>query len=445
MTNNKINYGSKLNLSIISLAILLTFSGCDNEKSSVITPGEKNLWEYINSSATHTVLAQLIEGTSIQSTLSGMSAYTFLAPTDAAFASLPEGTFEGLTTTQKTGILRYHLMHGLIQIGTEPVNENRKSVHGDFLFLTIHPAGNRVNNSALITEKNISVSNGIIHSVDNVLFPDIYGTVLDNLKKRYTFTPLVDQMGAIGLHELLEEEGHISLMVPPPVIFSDIETWLGRSLTAEQQEEIWKYNMIRQNLGGYISGTKTALQTVMGDSVYLVINHPGQYLFNIHHSTTTDPTQKIVSSNGVIYQMDGLLTPDRYNGILTLMDKRYYLSTVRIGFAKAKMTGRMYNALANSDEEFTVFIPKNDSQGLENLPEDEEGLADILKYHVLLEKVTADQLQHNQVYTTWQGEEITITRNGDLITINGTATIKLADLEGTNGVVHVIDAKLELP
>ncbi len=106
------------------------------------------------------------------------------------------------------------------------------------------------------------------------------------------------------------------------------------------------------------------------------------------------------------------------------------------------MTGRMYNSDNNADEQFTVFMPKNDAQGVNSLPATETELANILKCHVLLEKVTADELQHNQTYTTWQGEEITITRNGNLIMINGIATIKLADLEGTNGVVHVIDSVL---
>lgn len=105
----------------------------------------------------------------------------------------------------------------------------------------------------------------------------------------------------------------------------------------------------------------------------------------------------------------------------------------------------MYNSDNNADEQFTVFMPRNDAQGISSLPDTEAELANILKYHVLLEKISANDLMHNQTYTTWQGEELTITRNGDLITINGTATIKLADLEGTNGVAHVIDGVLTPP
>jgi transforming growth factor-beta-induced protein len=440
---------SKMNSLVLicamGLFVLLSVAGC-NDSTPTKNPGQEvpNIVEYLNGEAAYSVLAGLLEGTTLKGTLSGNAKYTLLAPTDAAFAKLPEGYLDNLTGEQKLELLRYHVISGENQIAAPAQTENRQyaSLQGDPLFLTSAQATLRLNNSAVITLRNRSVSNGVVHQVDEVLMPDQFGTVRENIRKRYPLNALYEQLDDLELTDLLEGDGHLSFVIPPAEIFEDIEAWLQRSLTIDEKKEIWKYNIVSQDISGYGAGTQAALQTLSGDSLYLTIEQPGEYVFNCCGAIGAGATPKIASKNGTIYQWGGLLLPDKYTGVLTLMDKRYYLTTVRIGFAKAKMTGRMYNALANTDEQFTVFIPKNGTPGLQNLPEDEEELAEILKYHVLIGKFTAEELQHNQNFTTWKGEEITITRNGDEIIINGTAKITLADLEGTNGVVHVIDGLL---
>lgn len=308
----------------------------------------------------------------------------------------------------------------------------------------VDEATDKINNSATVTATNQNPSNGVIHEIDEVLFPDIYGTLGDNLRKRFSYATLIEQFDNLQISNLIEEDGHLSLIIPPSNIYGDIESWLDMELTDEQKSEIWKYNMIREDLTGIGPGTQIALQTLMGDSIYVSMQQFGVYQFN-QYIPVNQLASVVHSSNGPIYFVDGAPVPDKYQGVLTLMDKRHYLQTVRSALAVAKMTGRMYNSDNNADEQFTVFMPRNDAQGVNSLPATETELANILKYHVLFEKVTADELQHNQTYTTWQGEEITITRNGNLIMINGFATIKLADLEGTNGVVHVIDSVLTPP
>lgn len=422
----------------VILSILL--AGCDENKSPA-APNEDNIVDILNADADYTVLAELIEVSELNNTLSGSANYTVFAPTDAAFAKLPEGTLEALTNTQRLEILRYHVIPGRIQVNSSSYNETHESLQGDPLFVMVETSTGTINNSAAVTSKNQSVSNGIIHKIDEVLFPDTFGTIGENLRKRYSYATLIEQFEDLDLSGLLEEEGHLSLIIPPTNSFEDLGSFFEVELTDEQITEIWKYNMVREDITGIGPGTQIALETVMGDSLYVSMEQAGQYLFN-QYITMNQLSEVIHSSNGAIYFVDGVPAPDKFHGVLTLMDKRHYLRTVRSAMAVAKMTGRMYNSDNNADEQFTVFMPRNDAQGINTLPEGETELANILKYHVLLEKIKADELQHNQTYTTWQSEEITITRNGDNITINGTATIKLADLEGNNGVVHVIDSIL---
>lgn len=437
-TYNKITnrgYGALFSVFLCFLTILIS---CDDDNSVTPPSDDDNLYEILQADDDYTVLVDLIEGASLQNSLTGNAIFTVFAPTNAAFAKLPDGYLENLTASQKEAIVKYHVVDDEVRIENDEYNETIESVQGDPIFLTVNTSAASVNNSAAVSSKNVDAANGLIHKIDEILIPDAYGTITDNLKKRYEWTGLYEQLKDLDLIGMLEEEGHLTFTVPPMIVVQDIEAWLELDLTDNQVTDIWKYNMVQEDLTGIGPQSSLALETVMGDSLYLTVQTTNNYLFNGIQQVQMN--EKVIeSSNGTVYFLESLLVPDKMQGILTAMEKRFYLTTVRAALAVAKMTGRLYNSENNADEQFTMFIPRNNSGGINDLPLDENELSNILKYHVLLEKVSAAELQHNQTYTTWQGEELTITRNGDEIIINGMAKVKLADIEGRNGMVHVID------
>jgi uncharacterized surface protein with fasciclin (FAS1) repeats len=108
---------------------------------------------------------------------------------------------------------------------------------------------------------------------------------------------------------------------------------------------------------------------------------------------------------------------------------------------------------------FTVFAPSNAAFAkvpkatLDNLmkPENRDKLQTVLKYHVVSGKITSKDLaqaikDNNGTYkfATVEGAELTASMKGDKIVIKDgmgkTATVVQADVEASNGVVHVIDA-----
>lgn len=108
---------------------------------------------------------------------------------------------------------------------------------------------------------------------------------------------------------------------------------------------------------------------------------------------------------------------------------------------------------------FTVFAPTNaafealPAATLESLqvPANKDQLAAILTYHVVPEELDAAQItklaEDGETITTVQGEELTPKVDGDKVTItdaNGdTVTVVQADIDTSNGVVHVIDGVLQ--
>lgn len=95
---------------------------------------------------------------------------------------------------------------------------------------------------------------------------------------------------------------------------------------------------------------------------------------------------------------------------------------------------------------FTVFAPTDEAFAalpdgtVEDLlkPENKDKLATILTYHVVPGKVMSGDLSNNMMATTAQGGDLTIMTEGG-VTVNG-ANVTAADIEASNGVIHVIDA-----
>jgi len=100
---------------------------------------------------------------------------------------------------------------------------------------------------------------------------------------------------------------------------------------------------------------------------------------------------------------------------------------------------------------FTVFAPTNDAFAalpngvLENLldPANQLQLSNILKYHVVSGKVMSTDLSDGMTVATVYGPDITITTT-EGVKVNG-ANVVAADIEASNGVVHVIDAVILPP
>lgn len=101
------------------------------------------------------------------------------------------------------------------------------------------------------------------------------------------------------------------------------------------------------------------------------------------------------------------------------------------------------------DGPFTIFAPTNaafeklPAGTVDNLvkPENKEKLSGILTYHVVSGNVKAADLSDGQVVQTINGQDLTVSIKDGTVMING-AKVTAADLNGSNGVVHVVDSVL---
>lgn len=125
-------------------------------------------------------LVAAVQAADLVPTLSGKGPFTVFAPTDAAFAKLPEGTVPGLLKDKAklTVILTYHVVPGRLTAADLKAKADKdgyvtlKTVNG--ADLKIHFAGSTVHvgdKQAVVTGADVAAKNGIIHVIDAVLMP----------------------------------------------------------------------------------------------------------------------------------------------------------------------------------------------------------------------------------------------------------------------------------
>jgi len=103
--------------------------------------------------------------------LQGPGPFTVFAPTDEAFAKLPEGTVEALLKDKEklTKILTYHVVKGNVTSKDAAKLNSAGTLQGAILRIDASE-GVRVNDAKVVTA-DLRASNGIIHVIDAVLMP----------------------------------------------------------------------------------------------------------------------------------------------------------------------------------------------------------------------------------------------------------------------------------
>ena len=117
-------------------------------------------------------LVAALDAADLVETLSGDGTFTVFAPTDDAFAALPEGMLEGLLadTESLTQILLYHVVGDVVMADTVVTLDEAETLEGSKVEIEVVDGKVFVNDSQ-VTSTDIEASNGVIHVIDKVLVP----------------------------------------------------------------------------------------------------------------------------------------------------------------------------------------------------------------------------------------------------------------------------------
>lgn len=134
-----------------------------------------NLVAVATSNQSFSTLTSLLKATGLAESLQKRGPFTVFAPTDEAFAALPQGTLKKLQQPENSEVLMQILMYHLVpgQQTTKELSAGElKTLAERPVNIQIDPARNQISvNDARVIQPNIQASNGVIHAVNEVLLP----------------------------------------------------------------------------------------------------------------------------------------------------------------------------------------------------------------------------------------------------------------------------------
>lgn len=259
------------------------------------------------------------------------------------------------------------------------------------------------------------------------------------------FSTLVTALQKAELVTALQADGPFTVFAPTNAAFNQLFTDLGvdgiDDLTKEQLTPILLYHVV----GAKVKSTDltnsyvTTLSTGPGNkNVSLKVDATNLELNGGVGITSAD----INATNGVIHIVDKVLLPPTVVDIALDNDN---FSILVSALVKAELVETL-----KGDGPFTVFAPTNDAfnalfealdvTGIADLSK--EALTPILLDHVVSGNVRSTDLTTGSVNTLNNSISIDVTSG---VKINGNINVVLADVQGTNGVVHVIDKVIVTP
>jgi uncharacterized surface protein with fasciclin (FAS1) repeats len=385
-----------------------------------------------------TTLVAAVEAAGLVDALKADGPLTVFAPTDDAFAALPEGTVDALLADipALTDILLYHVVDGKVMAEDVVELSNAMTLQGQYVDIQVMDGKVMIDNAEVIIT-DIETSNGVIHVIDTVILPETRD-IVDIAVEDGRFTTLVAAVEAAGLVDALKADGPLTVFAPTDDAFAALPEGTVEALLGDipALTDILLYHVAE--------GKAMAADVVELDQVQTL---QGQYadIEFMDGSVMLDNAQVIITdieaANGVIHVIDAVILPETRDIVDIAVEDGRFTTLV----AAVEAAG-LVDAL-KAEGPLTVFAPTDDAFAA--LPEgtvdallaDIPALTDILLYHVVEGKVMAADVVELSEAPTLLGENLSISVMDGKVMINESEVI-IADLETSNGVIHVIDAVL---
>ncbi len=144
--------------------------------SAPAVAADKDIVDVAASNADFETLVAAVKAAGLVDTLKGAGPFTVFAPTDDAFAKLPEGTVANLLKPENkaklVAILTYHVVPGKVMAAdaVKLGGKSATSVQGGGIPISVKDGSVYVGNAKVVAT-DIEASNGVIHVIDTVIMP----------------------------------------------------------------------------------------------------------------------------------------------------------------------------------------------------------------------------------------------------------------------------------
>lgn len=418
------------------------------------------------------ITADQSAGTNLVGTLSGNGPFTVFAPTNAAFEALLAQLdgFDSLSdfdTDEErallTSILTYHVVAGAaVFSGDLSEGQQVTTVQGEKLSVSLQGGvsiTDATGTPATVSSADIKASNGVVHVINKVLVPQSVldalsveepQTIADLAGATEDLSNLVAALTEAGLVSALQGTGPFTVFAPTNAAFATFLSDNGFASVSEVPSELLTQVLLNHVVSGKFlssdlsTGYVSSLSTAGPEGAYLSLflnTTSGVRVNGVSQVVTPD----IEASNGVVHIVDAVI------GLPTLVDHAVANpSFTSLVGALTNGGNTTFTGLLSGEGPFTVFAPDNDAFTAFTNPNGNE-LNNILSNHVISGVAALSTgLTNSYVNTLGQNADadaLSLYINTDLgiVTLNGSSAVLEPDVVATNGVIHGVNAVIDIP
>ncbi|MFT4566096.1 MAG: transforming growth factor-beta-induced protein, partial [Saprospiraceae bacterium] len=439
---------------LFALGFSLILSSCgDDEEVEVIEP-TNNIVQIAQANGFNSLAAALTKAGLVDA-LQGSTNYTVFAPTDEAFSNLltviGQTSIDDVPAAVLEQILLYHVVQGKV-LSSDITSGDVTTLEGSAITLST-ASGITVNGVAVINPFDVEATNGVVHTINEVLVPASVGqfvnTVLEPAYFNEAFSTLISAAVKAGVVETLLTTPDLTIFAPNNEAFiaSGIDP---SAIDAATLASVLTYHVVGAKV--LSSGIPSQAVTVNGNELFFSLVASGNFINGATEIIAVD----IESGSGVVHVINSVLLPPSGNLVETAVrlsaggEFTSLIAALTRTADEGTADQNLINVLSGTGP-FTVFAPtnaafqalldsNNDWASLGDIPL--ETLISVLTYHVVpakaFDKDIAGALDANGELPTAFGQNIGVDLGN--FSINGSSNIIDINYNATNGVIHVIDA-----
>ena len=288
----------------LALAVLALAACGDDDPVAVPLP---SIVEVAEQAGSFNTLLTALDAADLTATLEGDGPFTVFAPSDEAFARIPADAIAALLADKEllSAVLTYHVVPGRVMASDVVGLTSATTVNGKALAISV--AGNTVKvDGATVVSTDIEARNGVIHVIDDVLFPQPVLDLIQTAQKAGSFSTLLAALEATDLTGVLRGEGPFTVFAPTDDAFAALPAGTLEALLADPATlaSILTYHVVPGRVtAAQVVGLESAT-TVNGASIAITVS-AGAVQINDAKVLITD----IEAANGVIHVIDRVILP----------------------------------------------------------------------------------------------------------------------------------------
>lgn len=383
-----------------------------------------------------------------------MGTLTVFAPTNDAFAAvlnaLGLSSIDEIPESVLLDIVKYHIV-GSVAKSTDLAATTYETLNGESVSVDLSD-GVKVDGAKVVLA-DVEATNGVVHVVDAVLLPSLYksalGTVVEVPLFRKSYTTLVGALVKAELVETLLMDGPYTVFAPDNAAFEAAGITSLDGLSKEDLTPILLYHVLGAKVLSTGLPSDGIVSTIGGSKFFLSLGDQ-VYINGSSMITGVD----IEKSNGVIHTINKVLMPPTETvasiavALANAQDAEF---TTLVSLLSDINQVDILAALDNEEGTFTVFAPTDAAfaeiaavTGTLSAAQ----ISKVLTYHVIASRVYSTDLADGIEPATVNGETLKVNINDGAVTLsdkdmnNMDATVVQVNVNGINGVIHVIDKVL---